>query len=92
MTVKGILTPVIKEEFQKYEKNGYKIKLKSTTKKRVKYTVFCALGAIIFWPAALIIYIVLMSKTNNVDTIFELAQKNPDMPIDQIIAQELKEK
>lgn len=90
MTVKEILTPVIKQEFAKYERHGYKIKLKSVTTKRIKYTVLCALGAILCWPIALIVYIVLMRKTNNIDTIISVAEKSPDTPIEQIIAREIK--
>ena len=90
MTVKDILTPVITQEFEKYESHGYKIKLKSVTTNRIKYTVFCALGAILCWPVALIVYIVLMKKTNNIDTIISVAKKSPDTPIEQIVAQEIK--
>lgn len=90
MTAKEILTPVINQEFQKYQNNGYKIKLKSATKNRIKYTIFCALGALICWPIALIVYIILMCSTNKINTIVKLAKKTPDMPIDQIIAQEIK--
>lgn len=90
MTVKEILTPLITQEFEKYERHGYKIKIKSVTTNRIKYTVFCALGAILCWPVALVVYIVLMKKTNNIDTIISVAKKNPDTPIEQIVAQEVK--
>ena len=90
MTVKDILTPLITEEFQKYEQSGHKIKLKSVTPNRIKYTVGCLLGAFICFPVALIVYVVLMKKTNNIDTIISVAKKNPDMPIDQVVAQEIK--
>ena len=32
MTVKQILTPIIEQEFRKYESNGYKVKLKTPRK------------------------------------------------------------
>ncbi len=93
MTVKELLTPVINLEFEKYKSQGYKIKLKSTAKKRILYTILCVFGTIIFvsvCPIVWIIYGVLMMKTNNIDIIISLAEKSPDMPIEQIIAQEIK--
>lgn len=89
MTVKEILTPMINQELQKYQYNGNKVKLKSVTKYRLLYTLFCGLGAILFWPIALIVYICLMSGTDNVNIILKLAKKYPDTPVDQIIAQEV---
>ncbi len=90
MTVEEILTPIITQEFAKYERAGYKIRLRSVTTNRLKYTAFCALGAIFCWPIALIVYIILMVKINNINTIISIAKDNPNDPIELIVAQEIK--
>ena len=96
MTVKEILTPLITQEFEKYERHGYKIKLKSTSKRRVKYSIICGIIALLGFAhpvyfAAIPVYIILMMKTrDNVGIILSLAKKNPDTPIEQIVAQEVK--
>ena len=93
MTVEEILTPIITQEFAKYERAGYKIKLRSVTTNRLKYTAYCALGGMFFWPiwpVALIVYIILMVKTNNINTIISVAKKQPNTPIELIVAQEIK--
>jgi len=90
MTVKEILTPVIQHELEKYESQGYKIRLKTATNNRIKYTVLCALGAIAFFPIALIVYVILMKKTNTIDTILSIAKKYPDTPIETLVALEIK--
>lgn len=89
MSAEEILKPIIEQEFEKYERNGEKIKLPSMTKTRIKYTVWCVLGAWLSFPIALIVYIVLMIRTNKVNTILRLAKKSPDKPIDQIISEEM---
>ena len=89
MTVNEILTPIINEEFQKYQNNGYKIKLRCVRKKRITYTVCCALGALLAWPVALTVYIILMCNLNNVKAILAQAKSRPDVPVDVIIAGEM---
>lgn len=93
MTVESILTPVITEELAKYQLNGQKLRFKTTKKNRIKYTVFCLLGAIVFPPVstiiALLVYFNLMKKTDPVNTIIAAAKKKPDTPIAQIIAEEI---
>lgn len=93
MTVEQILIPIINEEFRKYEQQGYKIKLKSTNKIRTKYTLLSLLFLIIFFPVfplVIIVYVLMMIKTTNQDIIIKLAKKNPDKPIVDIIAEEIK--
>lgn len=97
MTVKEILTPIILQEFNKYENLGYEIKLKSTTTRRIKYSVICGIVALcgvidpLFLLVVAAIYIVLMVKTkDNVNLILSLAKKSPDKPIEQIVAEEMK--
>jgi len=96
MTVKQILTPIILQEFKKYEDLGHKIKLKSTTTKRKKYSIICGIIAFLgfahpLYFAAIPVYIILMLNTkNNIDLIISLAKKSPDKPIEQIIAEEMK--
>lgn len=97
MTVNDVLTPVIKQEFEEYERNGYKIKLKSVFKRRVKYSIICGIFALLgfinpgFLIYAAIVYTVLMLKTrDNVKVIISLAKKEPDKAIKQIIAEEIK--
>ena len=76
MTVKEILTPVILQEFKKYENLGHQIKLKTTTSRRIKYSIICGIIALLgfvhpVYFVAVPVYIVLMLKTkNNVDLIF----------------------
>lgn len=96
MTVKEILTPVIMQEFEKYERNGQKIKLKTIAKKRTKYSIICGIIALLGFvhPVYFIsvpIYVILMLRTRNVvDVILSLAKDNPNKPIDRIIAEEIK--
>ena len=96
MTVNEILTPVILQEFKKYENLGCQIKLKTTKSRRIKYSIICGIIALLgfvhpVYFAAVPVYIVLMLKTkNNIDLIISLAKKNPNKPIDQIVAEELK--
>ena len=92
MTVKQILTPLIQQELQKYEQAGHKIRLKTQQTNRIGYTVACAAAGVIlfpFIPITIIVYICLMKKTNPIDTILAAARKKPDVPIDQIVAQEM---
>ncbi len=49
MTVKQILTPIIEQEFRKYESNGYKVKLKTPRKRRITYTVCCVLITFLYF-------------------------------------------
>ena len=37
MSVEAILTPIINQEFQKYQNMGYQIRLKTAKERRVKY-------------------------------------------------------
>ena len=97
MSVEAILTPIINQEFQKYQNMGYQIRLKTAKERRVKYQWVC--GSIALVSLALVpfifvimipIYIILMSKTkNNVGIILSLARKVPDKPIEQIVAEEI---
>lgn len=96
MTVKEILTPVILQEFNKYENLGHEIKLKSKKTRRIKYSVICGIIALfglidpILLLADAVVYIILMVKTkDNINLILSLAKKSPDKPIDQIIAEEM---
>ena len=93
MTVETILTPIINEELAKYQQNGQKLRFKTAKKNRIKYTVFCLLGAFLFPPVSTIIavfvYINLMKKTDPVNTIIAAAKKKPDISIEQIIAEEI---
>ena len=96
MTVQQILRPIIQQELDKYQQHGQKVRLKSAAKRRLKHSAICLPIALVLLPApplaiiTLIVYICLMCKTKNVDIIFWLAAKNPDTPIDQIVAQEVK--
>ncbi len=98
MTVQQILTPVINQEFQKYQSMGIKIRLKSTNKLRGKYSLICggaALWSLLLSPLILLIvipiYIVLMIRANdNVRTILSVAKDYPDKPIDVIVAEEIQ--
>ena len=99
MTVEEILRPAILEEFQRYERSGYQIKLRSVGKRRTKYTLISlavALVSLCTGPLAILVWIItgivygnLMKKTDNVNTVIYVAKQFPDMPIDQIIAQEM---
>lgn len=95
MTVKQILVPVIKQELKKYRDNGEKIRLKTATKKRIVRTVICVLifvvfNDIIYYPSVtlfvLFVYACLMIKTNNANIIMGKAKKNPNIPVEEIIA------
>lgn len=96
MTVNQILTPVIQEEFQKYERHGYKIKLKCTAKKRTNATIACGIVTLcgfvhpVFFLAVPIYIIIMLNSRNNINAIIAQAKKYPDMPIDQIVAREIK--
>lgn len=96
MTVKDILTPVITQEFEKYERHGYKIKLKSISKRRVKYSIICGIIALLgfahpVYLAVIPVYIILMMKTrDNIGAILSKAKKSPDKSIEQIVAEEVK--
>ena len=83
-----ILTPVIKQELQRYDQCGHPYKLKASALRK-KYTIRCLIGAIFCWPVALIVYICLMCKPNPVKAIMEAAKAQPDIPIEQIVAQEI---
>ena len=104
MYVEQILTPIIEEEFKKYESDIRKIKLKTARKRLVTYTlVYAALilfSLVINWLfltflsvfPGVIIYISLMLTTKNkVKVILSLAKSQPNKPIDQIIAEEIRQ-
>lgn len=97
MTVTQILMPVIKQEFEKYESHGHKIKLKTAINRRVKYSIICGIIALLGFahPVCLLIgiltYIILMMRTlDNTKVIISLAKKSPDKTIEQIVAEEVK--
>ena len=98
MTVEEILTPTITEELEKYECNGSKIRLKTVKNRRIWYSIICGVIALcgFVFPAFFIsvpVYIILMLKTkNNIKVILSLAKKNPNKPVDQIIAEEVDAK
>ncbi len=46
MTEKDILTPLIQAEFQKYQMNEYRIKLRSIPARRAKYSIICGIIAV----------------------------------------------
>ena len=99
MTVKQILFPVIKQEMKKYRDNGQRLRLKTAIRKRIICTVlfamlFIAFNDIIYYTSLMVIvlfiYACIMLKMNNTNIIFKEAKKNPDMPVDKIIAKEIK--
>lgn len=91
MTVKEILTPVILEEFKKYERSGYKIKLQTAENKRTAYIVWAIVSFVLCCPIISIICLVLMNKIDNVKIILSIAKKYPNMPISQIVAKEMRQ-
>lgn len=90
MSVEEILTPVIEQEFEKYESSGHKVRLRSVMKQRILYTLICLLGGCGCFPVAIIVYIFLMRRTGKIKTIIRLAKKFPDKSIQEIVESELQ--
>ncbi|MBQ7836661.1 MAG: hypothetical protein IJ389_05340 [Clostridia bacterium] len=96
MNEKFLIESVIKEEFEKIEKSGRKIRLRSTSKmitKRWIWTiVITVILGFVFFPAAIVFFIVRAVKYrtfSNVEVIYNIAKDNPDKAFADIIAEEL---
>lgn len=82
MNFKTMMSELIEEEISKIEQNGEKVKLKTLLKKRIIYTlifgvIFTVLLVINNLPLAfvdLVIYFIMLYKTNNVSIITNLAR------------------
>ena len=92
-----ILIPLIEEEFNRRKQNGEKILLKTIVRNWIKNTLILiavigfavygelfALGVI-----ALGLYIFFMLKTDRNKIILDLAEKSPDMLIEDVISREI---
>ena len=98
MNVKIMMNDLIEEEISKFEQSGYKVRMKTLTKKRVLYTlifgaifaVFMAIPSFSLAFVDMVLYFVFMYNTNNVSVITDLAKKSPDTPISDIIKGEMK--
>ena len=98
MNFKAILNNMIEEEFSKIEKEGKRVKLKTVTRKRVKYTLFSGLLFLMFLIVKaelfafidLIVYFILMYNANNLSVIAALSKKSPNTPVSDIIKGDMK--
>lgn len=98
MILKKMLNDMIEEEIQKIEQTGKKVRLKSVSSKKILYTVIfgtillflLALGQLFLALIDLVIYFILLYRTNNVSVIIKLAKKSPNTPIGNIIRGEMK--
>ena len=98
MNFKTLMSELIEEEISKIEQNGEKVKLKTLLKKRIIYTlifgvIFAVLLVINNIPLAfvdLVIYFIMLYKTNNVSIITNLAKQSPDKPVADIIRGDMK--
>ena len=98
MDFKTMMSELIEEEITKIEQNGEKVKLKTLLKKRIIYTlIFGAIFAVLLVVnnillafVDLVIYFIMLYKTNNVSIITNLAKQSPDTPVADIIKGDMK--
>jgi len=98
MTVEVLLTSIINEEMIKIQQFEGECYVRSLAGQRAVYTVIFGIMLSLFiltdilWACipVIIVYIIVMCRTNAVKAITKLAKKNPDMYISEIVSNELK--